>query len=332
MVIRPGSAVNTMLPVTLADVFAARRRIAPHLGPTPLVTSDSLSEANGAPVLLKLESLQVSGSFKSRGALNAVRQLDAASRARGVVTASAGNHGRAVAWASQLSGISATVFTPRAAPETKTRAILRHGAALRAEAANYEEAERMAQGFAWDTGAVFVSPYNHPHVVAGAGTIALELAEQTPELETVVVPVGGGGLISGIAIALRAIVPSAEIVGAEVEASCAFAAARRAGRIVPIEVGATIADGLGGNVEPDTITWPVIRDLVDRVVVVAEGDLTRGIRRLLAEDHLLAEGAGIAAIAAVATGRAGTRGRRTAALLSGANIDIDRLQTVLGAG
>lgn len=331
MVIRPGSAVNTMLPVTLADVFAARRRLAAHLGQTPVVRSDWLSVANGAPVLLKLESLQISGSFKSRGALNAVAQLDQASRSRGVVTASAGNHGRAVAWAAELSGIPATVFTPRTAPESKTGAILRHGAALRAEAASYEEAERMAQGFARDTGAVFVSPYNHPHVVAGAGTIALELAEQIPELEVVVVPVGGGGLISGVAIALRAILPSAEIVGAEVEASCAFAAARRAGRLVPIEVRPTIADGLGGNVEPDTITWPVIRDLVDRVVVVAERDLVRGIRTLLAADHLVAEGAGIAAIAAVATGVAGTRGRRTAALLSGANIDIDRLQTLLGA-
>ena len=320
-----------MLPVSIADVFAARRRIATHLRPTPLVASNWLSGANDAPVHLKLESLQVSGSFKSRGALNAVSQLETTSGSPGVVTASAGNHGRALAWAAGLRGIAATVFTPRTAPDAKTRAIVRHGATLRAEAATYEEAERLAQVHARETGAVFVSPYNHPHVIAGAGTIALELAEEMPELEAVVVPVGGGGLISGIAAALRAVAPATEIIGVEVEASCAFTAARRAGRIVPIEVGDTIADGLGGNVEPDTLTWPFIRDLVDRVVVVAEDDLLQGIRTLLAEEHLVAEGAGIAAIAAVATGKAGTNGRRTAALLSGANIDIERLRTIIRA-
>jgi threonine dehydratase len=321
-----------MLPVTLADVFAARRRIAPHLRPTPLVQSAWLSGVNGAPVHLKLETLQVTGSFKSRGALNAVIQLAASSGSRAVVTASAGNHGRAVAWAAELRGIKATVFTPRTAPLAKTKAIVRHGAALRAEAGNYEEAERMAQAHARETGAVFVSPYNHRLVIAGAGTIALELAEEMPELEAVVVPIGGGGLISGIAAALDAIDPAAEIIGVEVEASCAFTAARRAGRIVPIQVGDTIADGLGGNVEADTITWPFIRDLVDRVVVVTEDDLLRGIRTLLAEDHFVAEGAGIAAVAAVAAGAAGTKGRRTAALLTGANIDIDRLKAILRAG
>jgi threonine dehydratase len=222
------------------------------------------------------------------------------------------------------------VFTPRTAPGTKTRAIARHGADLRAIAENYEDAERLAQQQARETGDVFVSPYNHPDVIAGAGTIGLELMEEIPGLQSVLVPIGGGGLISGIATAIKAVDARIEVIGVEVEASSAFSAARAAGRIVDIDVGETIADGLGGNVDPATITWPVIRDLVDRIVVVPERAVREAVRTLLAEDHLVAEGAGVAAIAAAA-GLAGIEGRRTAVLLTGANIDLARLTSLLPA-
>jgi threonine dehydratase len=220
------------------------------------------------------------------------------------------------------------VFTPRAAAETKTRAIVEHGADLRAIASNYEEAERFAQEHARVTGDAFVSPYSHADVIAGAGTIGLELLEDIPELQAVLVPIGGGGLISGVATAIKGLRPQVEVIGVEMEASCVFSAARAAGRIVEIPIGDTIADGLGGNVDPETITWPVIRDLVDRIVVVPEHALRQAIRTLLAEDHLVAEGAGAAAIAAAA-GLAGIEGRRAAVLLTGANIDLDRLTSLL---
>ena len=320
-----------MVAVTLSDIQAARRRTAADLRRTPVVQSHWLSHASGGSVLLKLESLQVTSSFKSRGALNAVMQVVAA-HGQGVtiVTASAGNHGRAIAWAAERLSVRAIVFTPRAAPETKTRAIVRHGADLRAIADDYEEAERLARQHALDTGDVFVSPYNHPDVIAGAGTIGLELMEDIPGLESVMVPIGGGGLISGVATAIKALDPRIEVIGVEVEASSAFSAARAAGRIVEITVGETIADGLGGNVDPETITWPVIRDLVDRIVVVPERGVREAVRTLLAEDHLVAEGAGVAAIAAAA-GLAGIEGRHTAVLLTGANIDLPRLASLLAA-
>jgi threonine dehydratase len=320
-----------MVPVTLSDIQAARRRTAADVRRTPVVPSDWLSDASGGTVLLKLESLQVTNSFKPRGALNAAMQVVAAhGRSVTIVTASAGNHGRAIAWAAERLGVKATVFTPRTAPETKTRAIARHGADLRAIAENYEEAERLAQQHARDTGDAFISPYNHPGVIAGAGTIGLELMEDIPGLEAVLVPIGGGGLISGIATAIKALDAGVEVIGVEVEASSAFSAARAAGRIVDIAVGDTIADGLGGNVDPETITWPVIRELVDRIVVVPERAVREAIPTLLAEDHLVAEGAGVAAIAAAA-GLAAIERRRAAVLLTGANIDLPRLTSLLPA-
>jgi threonine dehydratase len=300
---------------------------------TPLVDSTWLSTTCGGSVRLKLETLQVTCSFKSRGALNAsMRVAEASGPGTTVVTASAGNHGRALAWASERLGLPLTVFTPRHAPRAKTDAILRHGASLRADADSYEDAERQAQRFAAETGAVFISPYDNPDVVAGAGTIALELIEDAPELDTVVVPVGGGGLVSGIAVAMKTIKPDMKIIGAEAEASRAFSAAREAGRLVRIEVGETIADGLGGNIDPGTITWPMVRDLVDSIVVVPEAALHDGIRRLVEEEHLVAEGAGIAAVAAILREPAIFEGRHVAAILSGANIDRQRLAAILTAG
>src|SRR3954453_7814605 len=178
--------------VTIADVQAARERIAGHVRRTPLVSSQWLSDASNGTVLLKLESLQITNSFKSRGARNAVIQLvETRGRDVTVVTASAGNHGRAIAWAAQELGVKAIVFTPKTAARTKTSAIERHGADLRAVAANYEEAERLAQAHAHETGHAFVSPYSHPDVIAGAGTIGLELMEDEPNLRAVLVPIGG---------------------------------------------------------------------------------------------------------------------------------------------
>jgi len=313
--------------VILPDVLSARDRIAPHVSKTPLVRSDTLSRLALGEILLKLETEQITCSFKARGALNALMQAPPDGRL--IVTASAGNHGRAIAWAAERAGRRAVVFTPRHAPRAKTDAIVAHGAELRAEAPDYEDAERQARQFAAAEDAVFISPYNHPHVIAGAGTIAIELLEQQPALDTILVPIGGGGLIGGIALAAKSLRPSIRVVGVESEASSAFTAALAAGHIVPIAVAPTIADGLGGNVEPETITWPLIRDYVDRVVTVREADIIAAVRHLSTCEQVTAEGAGATAVAAVLSKAVDLRGCFAAVLVTGGNIDPLKLAELL---
>ncbi len=317
--------------IPLLDVFRARKRIAPYVRRTPLVASAWLSEAANAEVRLKLESLQVTSSFKSRGAFNAViarlERVDGAPRS--LVTASAGNHGRALAEAASAFHLRLTVFTPRDAPYTKLAAIRRLGAELRAEARNYDEAERLAQAYARDSEAEFISGYSDLDVITGAATIGLEILEDAPGVAMIVIPVGGGGLTSGVASAMRAIDPNIDVVGVEVEASCAFQTSLRAGRLVPIVPGPTLADGLAGNPDPDTITWNYIRRLVTRIVTVTEDDLRQAIAGLAGHEHIIAEGAGAAGVAALMGGQAGARGRRVAAIVSGANIDPATLASVI---
>jgi threonine dehydratase len=320
---------------TLEDVHQARARTTPHVRRTPLVRSDWLSDAAGGDVHLKLESLQVTSSFKARGALNAVLAL-VERRGAGdplpcLVTASAGNHGRALAWAAAQAGLRTVVFTPRGAPATKLDAIRRHGAELRAEATTYEESEWMAKRFAADTGAHFISAYSHPDLLAAIGAIALEIVEDLPSVGQIVVPVGGGGLLAGIAAAATAVRPDVEVVGVEVEASRPFAASLAAGRIVEVEVGPTIADGLAGNMDPDNLAFPIIQALVHRMVMVGERELRDSIRGLVRYEHLIAEGAGAAGVAAVAAGRVPFRSSTTAVVVSGANIDVERLAGIISS-
>jgi threonine dehydratase len=320
--------------MTLTDILTARRRIAPYVRRTPLVRSAWLSDLADADVFLKIESLQVSHSFKSRGAFNAVvarHERKGAVPLFRMVTASAGNHGRALAAAAETFGLPLVVFTPADAPQTKLAAIRRHGADLRAEGEDYDDAERRAKTFAAETGAAFVSPYNDADVVAGAGTIALEILEEVSGIDTLIVPIGGGGLISGMASASRAIAPRCAVIGVEAEASCAFQTSVRAGKLVEIVPGPTLADGLGGNPDPDTITFAFIQRLVDRIVTVSEPDLAAAIVGLVDAEHLIAEGAGAAATAALVGRRADVSGKRVAVVVSGGNIDRARLATLLNA-
>ena len=289
-----------------------------------------LSDAGGGRVCLKLESLQQSHSFKSRGAFNAViSRIERGRALKHVVTASAGNHGRALAAACERFRLPLIVFTPDDAPKTKLAAIKRHGAELRSEGRDYDHAERLALAYARETGAEFISPYNDADVVAGAGTVALELFEDAPDLDGIVVPIGGGGLISGVAVVAKAVAPSCEVIGVEAEVSCAFLTGIRAGRLVEIVPGATIADGLGGNPDPATITFAFVQKLVDRVVTVSEDDLAAAIRGLAESEHLIAEGAGAAAVGAILRRRMEPGGRFLAALVTGGNIDRARLATLL---
>jgi threonine dehydratase len=318
--------------MTLLDVFRARRRIAPYVRRTPLVRSPWLSDLAGAELSLKLESVQLSNSFKSRGAFNAVvarleRGTPALAR---IVTASAGNHGRALAAAAEIFGLPLTVFTPVDAPQAKLTAISRHGAELRAEGRDYDEAEKLAKAFARDTGAAFISPYNDADVIAGAATVALEIFEDAADTDALVVPIGGGGLIAGMAAVAKAVSAACTVVGVEVEASCAFQTSVRAGKLVEIVPGQTLADGLGGNPDPETITFEPIQRLVDTIVTVSEPDLEAAVRGLVVAEHLISEGAGAAATAAIVGRRIDLAGRRVAAIVSGANIDRERLMRVLG--
>ena len=316
----------------MVDIVAARQRIRRQVDVTPFRHSEWLTSAAEAPVALKLECVQRTGSFKIRGALNALMRFGpAAAGVAHVVTASAGNHGRAIAVAAATLGMQATVFAPRDAPQTKLTAIRRLGAQLRLES-SYDAAERAAQAFARTEGVRFVSPYNDADVIAGAGTIALELFEAESLPAAIVVPVGGGGLISGVAIATKSIAPGVRIVGVEAAASCAMSTSLGAGRITAIEPQPTLADGLAGNLEPGAMTFEIVRRKVDEIVTVSEEEIARAMRGLLAQEHLVVEGAGAAAVAAILAGRVRPAGIAIA-LLTGANIDQGRLiDTVTAAG
>ena len=315
-----------MLAPTVLDVYEARRRIAGRLPQTPLLPSPWLSSIADGHVFLKIESVNLTNSFKIRGAMNAALRLSEGidTQTPTIVTASAGNHGRALALASEELGLSCVVFTPKNAPEVKQAAIRRHGAILHSDCDDYDAAEKQAREFADAEGGVYISPYNHPDVIAGAGTIALEIVEAMPELDVVVIPLGGGGLASGMGLALKAAAPRATIVGVEVEASSPFTLSLEAGRITEITPRPSLADGLVGNLEPGSMTFALVKQVVDDVVTVSEEDLARAMKGLATEERLIVEGAGAAAVAAVMAGKASAAGRRVIAMVTGGNVDLPK--------
>lgn len=281
-------------------------------------------------MFLKIETLQPTFSYKIRGALNAVLSLVEAHGADTpvLVTASAGNHGRALAHAARAAGMALTVYVPESAPRTKIEAIRQTGAELR-PCRDYDEAEARAKEHGATGRAMFISPYSHPDVIAGAGTVGLEILEADPGIDTIVVPIGGGGLISGIAIAAAEGGGHTQVVGVEVEASCPFTRSLAAGHIVEIDVRPTLADGLAGNVDKDTVTFDIVRRLVSSVVLISEPELEAAIGGLAREERLIAEGAGATGVAGVLAQRV-TPGRgRLAVVVSGANIDLEKLKTLI---
>jgi threonine dehydratase len=314
-----------MLP-TVLDVYQAQRRIGNRVPKTPLLPSPWLSSIADGNVFLKIESANLTSSFKIRGAFNAALRLSEGvdSDATPIVTASAGNHGRALAMASEQLGLSCVVFTPASAPETKKNAIRRHGAVLHSDCTDYDAAEKQAKALADAEGGVYVSPYNHADVIAGAGTIGLELIEAMPQFDVVVIPLGGGGLASGIGLALKATAPHVTIVGVEVEASSPFTLSLEAGRITEITPRTSLADGLVGNLEAGSITFPLVQQVVDHVVTVSEVELARAMKGLASEERLIVEGAGAAAVAAIMSGKASKPGQRVIAIVSGANVDLQK--------
>ena len=315
-----------MLLPTVADVYEARRRLGSRIPRTPLLQSSWLSSIADGNVHLKIESLNLTSSFKIRGALNAALRLSEGIDAEPatIVAASAGNHGRALALAAEELGMPCVIFTPKDAPETKKTAIRRHGAILHSECEDYDAAESQAKAFAEAEGAIYISAYNHPDVIAGAGTIGIEIVEAMPSFDVVVVPLGGGGLASGVGLAINAAAPQATVVGVEVEASSPFALSLEAGRITEITPRPSLADGLVGNLERGSITFPLVRQVVDYVVTISEDELARAMKGLATEERLIVEGAGAAAVAAIMAGKASAQGQTVIALVTGGNVDLPK--------
>ena len=315
-----------MAPPTVLDVYDARRRLRGRLAPTPLRPSPWLSSITDGNVFLKIESVNLTGSFKIRGALNAALRLSEGidSPSPTIVTASAGNHGRAMALAAEELGLACVVFTPAGAPEAKKNAIRRHGAILHEDCADYDAAEQQARELADQEGGVYISPYNHRDVIAGAGTIGLEIIEAMPAFDVVVIPLGGGGLASGMGLAIKAAAPNATVVGVEVEASSPFTLSLEAGRITEITPGPSLADGLVGNIERGSMTFPLVKQVVDKVVTVSEDELRLAMKGLAAEERLIVEGAGAAAVAATMAGKASEPGQRVIAMVTGGNVDLPK--------
>jgi threonine dehydratase len=306
---------------TLADIEAARARIGHLARVTPLYSSETLSRRSGRPVALKAENLQRTGSFKIRGAVNKIATLSDAERSAGVVTASAGNHGQAVALAAREAGVAATVFMPQDAPAAKVEATRAYGAEVVLGGEGYDEANMLAQERV-EAGATLVHAFEDEVVIAGQGTLGLELADQVDVLETLVVPVGGGGLASGIALALKELNPEVRIVGVQAAACAPFAGAEPSGH--------TIADGIAVK-KPGELTSRILADRLDEVVTVTDREIAEAIVLLLERVKLVVEGAGAASVAALLAGKVDGDGP-ACALLSGGNIDATLLIEVARHG
>ncbi len=318
--------------ITLADVETARERIAGGVYLSPCVESIPLSQLTGAHIYCKLDYLQRTGSFKERGARNALMRLPASARARGVVAASAGNHAQGVAYHGGLLGIPATVVMPKFAPLTKVTNCRNLGATVVLHGEDVGEARTKAEELAASHGYSFIHPFDNADVIAGQGTMALEILEQTPDVEAMVVPIGGGGLISGIGTVVRAKKPSVTLIGVEpVNAPC-VAAALEAGHPVTVSITTTLADGLAVR-ETGALPFEIITRVVDRVVTVDEASIALAVLRLIELEKSVVEGAGAAPLAAFLAGKLGAlKDKEVVLVLSGGNIDLTMLDRVIETG
>ncbi len=317
---------ETRLPPSFADVEAAARRLRGVAHRTPVVTSRMLDELLGAHVVLKAEGLQRMGAFKFRGAYNAISQLSAEERARGVVTSSSGNHAQAVALAGALLGARTTILMPSDAPTSKRAATEGYGATVIEYDRYRDDRDLLLTDLAGETGASIVHPYDDPRVIAGAATCALELAQDAGTLAAVVIPVGGGGLLSGSAISLRSLSPATRIVGVEPEASPDVQRSVQAGRRVSVPISPSIADGQLLE-SPGEITFRVIASLVDEIVTVSDAEILAAMRVLFERTKLVAEPSGASALAAVLAGY--VRSDSIGVVLSGANVSAARFAELM---
>ncbi|MER8973729.1 MULTISPECIES: hydroxyectoine utilization dehydratase EutB [unclassified Mesorhizobium] len=308
--------------ISLSDIRAVRERIAGKVERTPTVTSRSLSQHLGAPVYLKLEHRQTTGAFKLRGASNAIASLTDEERARGVVAASTGNHGRALAYAARLQGIHATICMSRLVPQNKLDEIRRLGAEIRIVGNSQDDAQREVERLVAEEGLVMLPPFDHPAIVAGQGTLGLEIIEQVPDAALVLVPLSGGGLAAGVAAAVKGVSPATKVMGVSMARGAAMKASLDAGHPVLVEELPTLADSLGGGIGLDNrLTFSMCRDLLDDVILLSEDEIAAGIRHAYEQEREIVEGAGAVGIAAVLAGKVRASGP-TVLVLSGRNIDM----------
>jgi threonine dehydratase len=308
--------------INLQTVFQARKRLAAYVRKTPLVHSVDLSERLGRSVHLKLENLQVTGSFKLRGAANKLLSLTDAERERGVIAFSTGNHGRAVAFVAAQMGLRAVICMSHRVPDYRVAAMQALGGEVVCHGQSQDEAYQKALALERDEGLTMVKPFDDPFVIAGQGTIALEILEELPDIDTLLVPLSGGGLLAGIAVAAKAIAPNLRLVGIGLDVSCPMHASLQAGRPIEIEEKDSLGDALLGGIGLDNcFTFPLVRDLVDEVVLVTEDEIADGLFYAFDTLRLVVEGAGVVGLSALLAERLATPGERIAVVISGGNVD-----------
>jgi len=317
--------------ISLEDIISARQTLKGVAYKTGLVQDAVLTEMCGKQVYLKMENLQRTGSFKLRGAYNRIAWLGEEEKKFGVIASSAGNHAQGVALAAKTYGIEATIVMPKHAPLSKVKATQKHGGKVILHGSMYDEAYAKAVEIQQQTKATFIHPFDDPFVMAGQGTIALEILEDLPDVDVIVVPVGGGGLISGIAVAAKNIRPNIQVVGVQTENMCSMAKSFQQQKIVAVEGAGTIADGIAVKI-PGKQTFPIIQQYVDDIVTVNEEEIAAAILLLLEKSKAVAEGAGAVAVAAVINSLSRYRGKKIAAVLSGGNIDVNILSRIIDKG
>ena len=314
-----------MTPVTIEEIRAASERIRPTARRTPVMTSRGLNERAGVEIFLKCENLQRTGSFKIRGATNFVRSIPAADLAKGVVAFSSGNHGQAVAVAAREAGIPATVVMPEDAPKSKVQATRDQGATILHYNRFKDDREALGRRIAAETGATLAPPYDHPWIVIGQGTAGLELMEQVPDLDAIVVCTGGGGLLAGCAVAAKGINPAVRMFGAEPELANDWALSMAKGEPVEVDPSGTIADGVR-TPKPGAVTFPIVQRLVEGILLVTEDEIREMVRYLMSRVKIVAEPSGAVATAAVVAGRLPAGIRKVGVTISGGNVDWDVLR------
>ncbi|MFV2043847.1 MAG: threonine/serine dehydratase [Anaerolineales bacterium] len=315
--------------ITLSAMHSARETIAPLVRYTPIIASPALTNDPDVKVVLKLENLQVTGSFKVRGAANKVLNLTDQERTAGIITVSSGNHGRAISYVANRLGIPAAICISDAVPINKREAIESLGAELKVGGTTYDEAAALAERLMVERGMTMVHPYDESYVIEGQGTIGLELLNDFPEIDTVLVPLSGGGLLSGIAFALKTTNPSIRIIGISMERGPAMVESLQAGRIVEITEEPTLADALAGGLgSSNAYTFEMIQQYVDETILVSEGEIAEAITFALDEHCIVVEGGGAVGIAALLAGKVDQLGRNVAVVISGGNIDLSLLQNV----
>lgn len=319
------------LPLNLAMIQEARKRLAGVIHPTPLDHSTTFSRLTGSEVYFKLENLQKTGSFKIRGAYNKIMSLTLEERQRGVIAASAGNHAQGVACAATRAGIPSTVVMPEGAPISKVMATRGYGARVILAGGGYDEAFDYARQLQKETGATFVHGFDDPLVAAGQGTIGLELLDELPDLDAVLVPVGGGGLIAGVAMAVKSLKPRVRVIGVQSQGAPAVYLSLKGDCRQQLAATATIADGISVR-RPGEFTLEVIRRYVDDVLLVDDEEIARAILMLLERSKIVVEGAGAVVLAALLHGHLSLPGAKVALVLSGGNIDVNILSIIIERG